>query len=1043
MYGLASDITEKLMQDLRRALDPQIDITEAAIIFPDGATVDLAPLLAYLARQTAGAAIPSLFSSGMIPLHDLYVDIGVCDIDENYEVQLRTLADGGDWLDSHHERFLERTKRRVAIPSLLNDPRPRARVIFGDPGSGKSTLLRFLCSAICGRRYDGFSVAFFVPLRTYARTGGATRDLLAYVVESELGVRDSGQQQLWCSILSYMARDRRGVVFLLDGLDEVTDTDHRTQVGKSVGQLVYGFSVLVSSRRAGFNREIGPLVPFELIDLSDSSIKTLVHNWFTYVHPREEAFQHAFLNKLQGPNRSMARNPCLLSLLCYLNQEAEVEHLRVSGSRIELYQGAYEVLRRDYKEKYQSDVPANARLVLQAFALSRFDRGVGVAPRHFFTRNEYETFAYKRKGEAQEFVLSEIWLRMKILNEWATDSVVHFVHLTFEEWLVAEHLLLLTHEEVQPLIEQQKFNPYWKEVWRFYAGGCARVEDRSDGARRFSLLIQALLGEPDLFEQYLFWLAPLLGEFGSRDTLSLLGFDLRLALFDAAHRMPVEQDTFCRLAVELDPSFFLRACLREVNEHLAKISEPPLPGVVSSVPVLPFRSRSTDPMEALVRAIRLLGYNPLREAGEALVDLTRRRGRGPVLDGCRAVADGALMHHSTETVRTELVAHFEREKSLPRKRRLLEALIPLGDTDVANCILRAAERSPAPSFRVACAAALAQMGDVRAVEIAERLWTEGVLSARADLRDALLESLQDLHDLSLERMLRQWLAATPRSAAKTRILATLLSVKVSNDYEEFLPLTRHRNDELRQTAWTLVIRRGRVNVAPLVLATLKDPAAKKGDLLELVELVGEQRLQLCRPWLESLLRTPGPEPRDLKLAAWIAYTALAVHRDTEDLELLRARIFPAFTTALATVDEVSLDAWLTTLLGGSDSAWKMMRPLLYEHAPTFPVELKKTVLRVLARRQAPELAEWIGNELGDPALAEYAAAALARNDPAEAIRVCPANAFAEKELRRRSVEDDLLFYRDGYRDHLGAWFAYGPRLAIGGIMFDTEAIDET
>lgn len=531
----------------------------------------------YLEKFQRTPRIQNVFvSNQFIPLHEIYVEVGVSESDTEYEESLKYLKRESHLLMALKHRFHERQKRKISLDYLLNEPHYPLKVILGDPGSGKSTLMTFLAFNIAEKKFTNYEIPFLIPLREYVSIcNGKPVPFLEYVVEKELQIRDKNIQNKIMDKLLILGKNKK-VVFLLDGFDEISTLGNGSSwIKKAISSLSISFTVILTSRRAGFQGGIDTFKTFELIDLSDSAIKTLVRNWFRYVIAKEPPFVEQFINWIlsQPTMVHLAQNPFLLSLLCYLNQGRDENDFLQVQNRTELYHEAIEVLKRDYKAIYSKEFGRNSISLLSRFALYLFTPVSG--PKQLFLRDDYHDFCEKIDS-SMPTALDDYWLRAKLINQWDGKETYNFVHLTFQEWSAAYRISQISIEEAAPIVQYFIYNPYWKEVFRFYAGFCALEVPRSSGRCRFEALIKPILENPDLFELHFFWLAPLLTEFQRGSGTQFLSFDLRKKLLQIVKTIPLNEEPYLKIMVDLDPEFFLEQSLVAINVHLLKEKIPPI-----------------------------------------------------------------------------------------------------------------------------------------------------------------------------------------------------------------------------------------------------------------------------------------------------------------------------------------------------------------------------------------------------------------------------------------------------------------------------------
>ncbi|MFC3897733.1 NACHT domain-containing protein [Lentzea rhizosphaerae] len=193
-------------------------------------------------------------------------------------------------------------------------------VLLGDPGAGKSTMMAKLAWEIATD--DTERVPFLLVLRNFAtalREGG--RGLVAYL---EALCREPYNIEPPAGAVEYLLRNRRAVV-LLDGVDELVDTDLRDRFARLIESFADEYPsvpIIVTARKVGY--ETAALNPKQfdvgvIKEFDDHQVSVYVRRWFaldanTSEHDRatlaDTFLQHG---DTVGELRS---NPLLLALLC-------------------------------------------------------------------------------------------------------------------------------------------------------------------------------------------------------------------------------------------------------------------------------------------------------------------------------------------------------------------------------------------------------------------------------------------------------------------------------------------------------------------------------------------------------------------------------------------------------------------------------------------------------------------------------------------------------------------------------------------------------
>ena len=746
--------------------------------------VHLGPLYAYVERLQSSAEVPNPFVAGRtIHLDALFVELTAAE-DQRGQIWPdggrpstvaaadRPSADPvGLWREATH-------RHRISLEALVSRTELLPAVLFGDPGSGKSTLTQFALHAlgrglVSGKGLSiGDAIPFRLALREFAREGKPDDyAIIAHLLRRVLRVPPESFED-WRTLLTHFFYDEKPhrLFLLIDGVDEITPNDkvfgaiqRRLEEVTSVARL------LITSRRAGFQAPVLRFAPFELVELSELAMHGLIGNWFRQVSPRSAEFAENFARWIFGDPRrqEMGANPCLLSLLCFLNQDRPENHFIQAVNRAELYGLAVEKLTSDYDRLGSVSLP-EAVDALAAFALDRYlNLSQGQAPQVLFDREEVRRFFHRcRSGQLAPTATpptgalnqdpSAVWLRTRLVSRWDIDRWLHFIHLSFQEYFAAVWLSNLPLAAVQTLMAQNRYNPFWREVWRFYAGLCRH--HGTEREERFLALAQSFVQPCDLYEQSLFWLAPLCTEYGLNDTRSKLGFDLRDKLYQLFVRRHGQSLADMRRMVELDPEYFLDMARQVLDQQLLAYQDTRPRRRKPKLPETGDVSLSRDILEHIYHPNALRYQHNLIETEVHWSGLTAEHpSLGPQIPSGRNYALSKALEDWLESAagpeqRERLVSYL----SCGRGPRAGQAILAAARRERR---MKPAAGAKAPAeplkFQVHCLLALTGLQDVLAVELAAELWPEAEF--RTQHLVEVCTQLRQIKHSAVPDLLERWL----------------------------------------------------------------------------------------------------------------------------------------------------------------------------------------------------------------------------------------------------------------------------------------------
>jgi len=247
--------------------------------------------------------------------------------------------------------------------SLAEIPgKARFHLFIGDAGAGKSTVCRYMAL----RCFEG--VKNFQALKEYISTGEiplpvylrledfekmVTADmdglhcLLACAANFWQGSRLFNAGQLLYAI------SHQPVWLFLDGLDEISNPDHRLKLADIVHEIAQSFPqsrITLTSRPAAITNELLDklgIPDFHILDLEQPQIKEFAHKYFAANLPNETEKERQkraeeFLSALKSVSAAgrLASNPLLLTVIAVLHYKEN----KLPQNRAELYEKCIEQL---------------------------------------------------------------------------------------------------------------------------------------------------------------------------------------------------------------------------------------------------------------------------------------------------------------------------------------------------------------------------------------------------------------------------------------------------------------------------------------------------------------------------------------------------------------------------------------------------------------------------------------------------------------------------------------------------------------------------
>ena len=403
-------------------------------------------------------------------------------------------------------------------------------VVLGDPGSGKSTLLRFLALAGFSKslqeRYKAEPdnrLPILITLRRYADELKSKKNLslIDYIRESIQG--DFSLKSADFDFFEYYLESGQ-TILLFDGLDELPSSNFKKDVRDRIRSLITtypGNTTVVTSRIVGYDNPFRfdeqEFAHQRLTRLQLPEIEQFIKDWYririeskrvrdTNVDDlirilRDEAYIAIF---------ELAQNPLLLTIVALVHRIDAV----LPDERVVLYQKCTETLLsswhtwkfRDTEVRNKGKIERRNRHRMEAIAnwmhclsgsteKNKFAIVSYADLRKFLTKHIKKTEKIRDRDndpvdladEFLEFVKKRAGLLIEI-----GDNQYSFVHLTFQEYLTASHIITSNEKKGVPgiwkTIKNRCVDTRWHEVIRLLI-----ADLKSDDSQEF--LIKKILSE--------------------------------------------------------------------------------------------------------------------------------------------------------------------------------------------------------------------------------------------------------------------------------------------------------------------------------------------------------------------------------------------------------------------------------------------------------------------------------------------------------------------------------------------------------------------
>jgi formylglycine-generating enzyme required for sulfatase activity/predicted MPP superfamily phosphohydrolase/energy-coupling factor transporter ATP-binding protein EcfA2 len=397
------------------------------------------------------------------------------------------------------EKSMEKRGKKDILEDLEKDKEPKESqyidieellgrqdciLLRGPAGTGKTTLVKHLAYTITHGQgpvilCDYLPIVIFLkdfwPIyknQLPAKRAGAVitfLSLLKLYLETKIPALKYEVVEL------FISRDR--ALFLLDGLDEVPE-----QLRRGLVKIIAGFRLenknnrfLLTGRPHGINTATIQYFGEYLRDiepLDHEKVMAFVSNWFRVVSGQAVGLAGMTAAEMMGdirvnPHVSVfTANPLLLTAVCILYQDKK----RLPDQRAELYCRIVDnLISRRFHQIMDPEKASRIDDFLKLLAFHMQERNiksidVGEAKQSLkiiFPQSEETPVQYNRRIDN---LFEKIEPRCGLLRR-PGEGVVEFLHLTFQEFLAARHMLYMDMDYEQFLEKR-----WWEEAILLYTG---------------------------------------------------------------------------------------------------------------------------------------------------------------------------------------------------------------------------------------------------------------------------------------------------------------------------------------------------------------------------------------------------------------------------------------------------------------------------------------------------------------------------------------------------------------------------------------------
>ena len=351
----------------------------------------------------------------------------------------------------------------------------RKVLVEGNGGMRKTTLCTMLSEGWAeDKMLTQFDCVLLLPLREQLVSSAESLSDLFKLLHSSTKIRTSVVNEL-------EERGGRGVLIVADGWDELEEANrskHSFLYKLLFGRILPFASVLLTSRpSASAPLHSLPSVDHlvEVVGFNEENIKQYIESEFNKCPEKASGLIE------QLDNNPLIQNVCTVPLNCAITFNLwHTLDQELPSTLTELYtQIILNVIFRDVKQKFP-DFPIGlslrhfdsipSQMELYWWLTCKFACEALSNDRLVFTEEELGSFFPEGLDSSQKFLCFGLLQSAHSLLPVGHGLSFHFLHLTFQEYLAALHLVTLPTEEQLEVVRTHGNSSRFAVVWRFFFG---------------------------------------------------------------------------------------------------------------------------------------------------------------------------------------------------------------------------------------------------------------------------------------------------------------------------------------------------------------------------------------------------------------------------------------------------------------------------------------------------------------------------------------------------------------------------------------------
>ena len=398
------------------------------------------------------------------------------------------------WSCYDHIDDIVADKDDIQYDDVFTDVNDGARLLFeGRPGCGKTTMMHKISQDWSKGKIFSSCLLFLVHLRQF----GNNSDIeLTDLVQSAVNFTDEEVKDI-CTTIT--ATDGKGVVFILDGLDEYCPKKKKDSVVyKIIERKFFSSSVTIVASRPAASRKYRGIATkcVEVLGFLKKQIYDYIESYFSEGD-----------SKIQGLKTYLDHHPNVMHM-CYLPLHVamivslyEIEGDSLPQTETEIYDHfTHSILLRSMCKRTELDEPylescdhlSDEDKPIFEFILKIAFQATVINHQQVFRADDVEDNTISKEDIRKlsagndESTLGLIVVD-RSRGRKGVENIFTFPHLTFQEYLAACHIARCTVAKQEEIIQKHGHDNKLNVVWKFYCGMMKLSDSRKEDV--FKMLI--------------------------------------------------------------------------------------------------------------------------------------------------------------------------------------------------------------------------------------------------------------------------------------------------------------------------------------------------------------------------------------------------------------------------------------------------------------------------------------------------------------------------------------------------------------------------